>query len=168
MLALAVLAIAAAVVPWDAQYVLVRAVKHNPAVAALEAGIPDIGAVIFAALGVALALHGKRASPAPRAGRAAARPGDNPGQVGVQDRHPHRRRDRPRARHRPAGPARLRPHAPERPEGGVMIYAILIAAGGIFLTTIKWAFFPFIPWRRLPRHRVRYLRARLYLRLHPG
>ena len=61
MLALAVLAVAAAVVSWDAQYVLVRAVKHNPAVAALEAGIPDIGAVIFAALGVALALHGKRA-----------------------------------------------------------------------------------------------------------
>jgi hypothetical protein len=30
-------------------------------VAALEAGIPDVGAVIFAALGVALALHGKRA-----------------------------------------------------------------------------------------------------------
>jgi hypothetical protein len=61
MLALAVLAGAAAVVSWDAQYVLVRAVKHNPAVAGLEAGIPDIGAVIFAALGIALALHGKRA-----------------------------------------------------------------------------------------------------------
>src|ERR1700722_14567000 len=61
MLALAVLAVAAAVVSWDAQYVLVRAVKHNPAVAGLEAGIPDIGAVIFAALGIALALHGKRA-----------------------------------------------------------------------------------------------------------
>ena len=62
MLALAVLAVAAAaVVSWDAQYVLVRAVKHNPAVAALEAGIPDIGAVIFAALGIALALHGRRA-----------------------------------------------------------------------------------------------------------
>ena len=30
-------------------------------VAALEAGIPDVGAVVFAALGVALALHGKRA-----------------------------------------------------------------------------------------------------------
>jgi hypothetical protein len=30
-------------------------------VAAVEAGIPDVGAVIFAALGVALALHGKRA-----------------------------------------------------------------------------------------------------------
>jgi hypothetical protein len=61
MLALAVLAMAAAVVSWDAQYVLVRSVKHNPTVAALEAGIPDIGAVIFAALGIALALHGRRA-----------------------------------------------------------------------------------------------------------
>ena len=48
MLALAVLAVAAAAVSWDAQYVLVRSVKHNPAVAALEAGIPDIGALIFA------------------------------------------------------------------------------------------------------------------------
>lgn len=61
MASLAVLAAAAAVVSWDAQYVLVRAVKHIPAVAALEAGIPDIGAVIFAALGIALALHGRRA-----------------------------------------------------------------------------------------------------------
>lgn len=59
--ALALLAAAAAVVSWDAQYVLVRAVKQGKAVAALEAGIPDVGAVIFAALGIALALHGKRA-----------------------------------------------------------------------------------------------------------
>lgn len=61
MASLAVLAAAAAVVSWDAQYVMVRTVKHSPAVAALEAGIPDIGAVIFAALGIALALHGRRA-----------------------------------------------------------------------------------------------------------
>ena len=40
---------------------MVRAVKPVPVVAALEAGIPDVGAVMFAALGVALALHGKRA-----------------------------------------------------------------------------------------------------------
>jgi hypothetical protein len=39
-------------------------------VAALEAGIPDMGAVVFAALGVALALHGRRA-PRPRALNAA-------------------------------------------------------------------------------------------------
>lgn len=61
MIALAVLAAAAAAVSWDAQYVLVKAVKHTPAIAALEAGIPDVGALIFAALGIALALHGKRA-----------------------------------------------------------------------------------------------------------
>lgn len=61
MLALAVLATAAAVVSWDAQYVLVRSVKHNPAVAALEAGIPDVGALIVATLGIALALHARRA-----------------------------------------------------------------------------------------------------------
>jgi hypothetical protein len=58
---LAVLAAAAAVVSWDAQYTLVLAIKRVPAVAALEAGIPDVGAVIFAALGIALALHGRRA-----------------------------------------------------------------------------------------------------------
>jgi hypothetical protein len=61
LLALALLAAAAAAVSWDAQYVLVRSVKHDPAIAALEAGIPDVGALIFAALGIALALHGKRA-----------------------------------------------------------------------------------------------------------
>ncbi len=61
MAALAVLAAAAAVVSWDAQYVMVRGVKRNPAIAALEAGIPDVGALIFAALGIALALHGRRA-----------------------------------------------------------------------------------------------------------
>jgi len=61
MTALAILAVAAAAVSWDAQYVLVRAVKHDRIVAALEAGIPDVGALIFAALGIALALHGKRA-----------------------------------------------------------------------------------------------------------
>jgi hypothetical protein len=61
MIALAVLAAAAAAVSWDAQYVLVRAVKHDTVIAALEAGIPDVGALVFASLGVALALHGKRA-----------------------------------------------------------------------------------------------------------
>lgn len=61
--ALAVLAAAAAVVSWDAQFSMVAAVKTGAGkvVAALEAGIPDAGAVVFAALGVALALYGKRA-----------------------------------------------------------------------------------------------------------
>ena len=61
MAALAVLAVAAAAVSWDAQYVMVHQVKNTPAIAALEAGIPDAGALIFAALGIALALHGRRA-----------------------------------------------------------------------------------------------------------
>jgi len=61
--ALAVLAAAAAVVSWDAQFSMVAAVKNGAGkvVAALEAGIPDAGAVVFAALGVALTLYGKRA-----------------------------------------------------------------------------------------------------------
>ncbi len=61
MAALAVLAAAAAAVSWDAQYLMVHRVKHTPAIAALEAGIPDVGALIFAALGIALALHARRA-----------------------------------------------------------------------------------------------------------
>jgi hypothetical protein len=61
MAALAVLAAAAAVVSWDAQYVMVGQARRVPAIAALEAGIPDTGALIFAALGIALALHGRRA-----------------------------------------------------------------------------------------------------------
>jgi hypothetical protein len=61
VVALGVLAAAAAAVSWDAQYTLVLAIKGFPAIAALEAGIPDVGAVIFAALGIALALHGRRA-----------------------------------------------------------------------------------------------------------
>jgi hypothetical protein len=61
MAALALLAAAAAVVSWDAQYVMVRQARHVPVIAALEAAIPDTGALIFAALGIALALHGRRA-----------------------------------------------------------------------------------------------------------
>lgn len=41
----------------------------------------------------------------------------------------------------------------------------LIAAAGIVLIAIKWAFFP---GRRLPRNRVRQLRVRVRLGLHPG
>jgi hypothetical protein len=61
MAALAVLAAAAAAVSWDAQYTLIQAIKGIAAIAALEAAIPDMGALIFAALGIALALHGRRA-----------------------------------------------------------------------------------------------------------
>jgi type IV secretory pathway TraG/TraD family ATPase VirD4 len=45
---------------------------------------------------------------------------------------------------------------------------ILIALAGVLLIGIKWAFLPSIPYGRLPRHRVRYLRLRVRLRLHPG
>src|SRR5207245_6739699 len=59
--ALAMLAAAAAVVSWNAQYVMVLRARHTLLIAALEAGIPDAGAAVFAALGIALALHGRRA-----------------------------------------------------------------------------------------------------------
>jgi hypothetical protein len=61
MLALAALAAAAAVVSFSAQYRMVLTAKSNISVAALEAAIPDVAALIFATLGVALALHGRRA-----------------------------------------------------------------------------------------------------------
>jgi hypothetical protein len=61
MLALAVLAAAAAVVSFSAQYRMVFAAKNIVAVAALEAAIPDVAALIFATLGIAIALHGRRA-----------------------------------------------------------------------------------------------------------
>ena len=41
----------------------------------------------------------------------------------------------------------------------------MITAAGLVLIAIKWAFFH---GRRLPRHRVRLMRIRLRLRLHPG
>jgi hypothetical protein len=61
MVALAVPAAASAVVSFEAQYRMVYAAKGSPGVAALEAAIPDVAALIFATLGIALALHGKRA-----------------------------------------------------------------------------------------------------------
>jgi hypothetical protein len=58
---LCLLAAAAATVSFTAQYRMVDATRHLPAVAALEAAIPDAAALIFACLGIALALHGRRA-----------------------------------------------------------------------------------------------------------
>jgi hypothetical protein len=61
MLSLAVLAAAAAAVSYAAQYQMVLAAKGSASAAALEAAIPDVAALIFATLGIALALHGRRA-----------------------------------------------------------------------------------------------------------
>jgi len=61
MVALGVLAGASAVVSYAAQYRMVLAAKADAPVAAIEAGIPDVAALIFASLGIALALHGRRA-----------------------------------------------------------------------------------------------------------
>jgi hypothetical protein len=58
---LCALAAAAAGVSFTAQYRMVDATRHLPAIAALEAAIPDAAALVFACLGIALALHGRRA-----------------------------------------------------------------------------------------------------------
>jgi hypothetical protein len=47
----------------------------------------------------------------------------------------------------------------------MLYYAILLALFLLFLLAFHWCF---LPHGRLPRFRVRYLRARLVLRLHPG
>ena len=58
---LGALASAAAVVSFTAQYQMIFAARRLALVAALEAAIPDAAAVVFASLGIALALHGRRA-----------------------------------------------------------------------------------------------------------
>jgi hypothetical protein len=58
---LGVLAAAAATVSFTAQYRMAETARHLPAIAALEAAIPDAAALVFASLGIALALHGRRA-----------------------------------------------------------------------------------------------------------
>jgi hypothetical protein len=58
---LCVLAAAAAAVSFTAQFRMVDAVRRLPAIAALEAAIPDAAALVFACLGIALAVHGRRA-----------------------------------------------------------------------------------------------------------
>jgi Protein of unknown function (DUF2637) len=58
---LCVLAAAAAAVSFTAQYRMVEATRHLPVVAALEAAIPDAAALVFACLGIALAVRGRRA-----------------------------------------------------------------------------------------------------------
>ena len=61
------LAAAAAAVSFTAQYRMADTARHLPAIAALEAAIPDAAALVFACLGIALALHGRRALRALRA-----------------------------------------------------------------------------------------------------
>ena len=61
MAGLGILAAAAAAVSFEAQFRMVLAAKGTTWVAAVEAGIPDAAALVFASLGIALALHGKRA-----------------------------------------------------------------------------------------------------------
>ena len=58
---LGVLAGAAAVVSFTAQYQMIVAARRLALIAALEAAIPDAAALVFASLGIALALHGRRA-----------------------------------------------------------------------------------------------------------
>jgi len=58
---LCLLAVAAAVVSFTAQYRLIYATRRLALVAGLEAAIPDGAALVFACLGIALALHGRRA-----------------------------------------------------------------------------------------------------------
>ena len=55
------LAAAAAAVSFTVRYRMADAARHPPAIAALEAAIPDAAALVFACLGIALALHGHRA-----------------------------------------------------------------------------------------------------------
>jgi hypothetical protein len=59
--AVGVLAAGAAVVSYQAQWQLIFAYKHRAVVSFVQAGIPDVGSVVFACLGIALALHGQRA-----------------------------------------------------------------------------------------------------------
>lgn len=58
---LGVLAAAAVVVSFTAQYRMIFSARRLALVAGLEAAIPDAAALVFASLGIALALHGRRA-----------------------------------------------------------------------------------------------------------
>jgi hypothetical protein len=60
-LSLGLLALAAAIVSYQAQFALVFAYKAQRVVAAIQAAIPDSGSLVFACLGIALALQGRRA-----------------------------------------------------------------------------------------------------------
>lgn len=59
--AVGLVAVAAAVVSYEAQWRLVYRDKHELDVSYIQAAIPDLGSLVFACFGIALALHGKRA-----------------------------------------------------------------------------------------------------------
>ena len=120
---LCVLAAAAAAVSFTAQYRMAETARHLPVVAALEAAIPDAAALVFACLGIALALHGRRALRARALNLAsvgasvfmnaiAAAPGwrnlaiwiHAAGRLRPGQRHPHRRRPHPGPRPPPPAP----------------------------------------------------------------
>ncbi len=82
---LCALAAAAAAVSFTAQYRMVYADRRLAVIAGLKAAIPDTAALIFACLGVALALHGHRAL------RARALNVDASGDLRAGQRHADRR-----------------------------------------------------------------------------
>jgi len=59
--AVGLVAAAAAAVSYEAQWRLVYRDKHEVGVSYIQAAIPDLGSLVFACFGIALALHGKRA-----------------------------------------------------------------------------------------------------------
>jgi hypothetical protein len=59
--AVGLVAVAAAAVSYEAQWRLVYRDKHELDVSYIQAAIPDLGSLVFACFGIALALHGKRA-----------------------------------------------------------------------------------------------------------
>jgi hypothetical protein len=59
--AVGLLAAAAAAVSYEAQWRLVYQDKHEIDVSYIQAAIPDLGSLVFACFGIALALHGRRA-----------------------------------------------------------------------------------------------------------
>jgi hypothetical protein len=59
--AVGLVAVAAAVVSYEAQWRLVYRDKQELAISYVQAAIPDLGSLVFACFGIALALHGRRA-----------------------------------------------------------------------------------------------------------
>jgi hypothetical protein len=59
--AVGLVAVAAAAVSYEAQWRLVYRDKHEIGVSYIQAAIPDLGSLVFACFGIALALHGRRA-----------------------------------------------------------------------------------------------------------